>query len=477
MSRRLALTQVVPESMIHIIEPVATQSVKYIVKRLGIYDMMKDRISVVSDFKEQSKSVDENGNPILLDNRVMAKLTPSVNPKNNKWEGMKTAIDLGNGNTLLRSSDVKSVKRPWSGRDVAGSYYSVFHDDDLFIDLTEWNVGASLALEVRLIFQNLSDAQQTLSTLFSEFTNGDMIGYIPIQYDYPIPKNIQNVLKYFYKISDHTQTTEAFTEWIKDKSKGTLSINTNRNDLRNQEMVGLKNNVNALYLIECGQDAPEVVQPSCYQVAFTLTVQYSRCNQMVLDYPIIANNTLVDPAYVPMNQKLRTEGMGPVMWQNRAVDEYWHQQYGKDMLRPIMYPWWDRWILPDDSIIARKGFRAIMSVALTLDNPEDPNATTVIDLQEDLPGYKLHPVILEELQKMKSKALGYNDTYVNVSVFAHDFQVDRSLLEFDGRYLTLKSRRKIPIYRLVISLCKKPINKPEINWVWISTIIVKQEGK
>lgn len=476
MSRRLALQQVVDESMIHIIEPVATQAVRYIVNRLGIYDMMQNNIHIVSDFKETSRTVDENNNPILLDNRVMAKLTPSVNPKNNKWEGMKTAIDLGNGNTLLRTQDVKAVKRPWSGRDITGVNYSVLHDNDLFMDLTECNVGASLALEVRLIFQNLSDAQRTLSTLFAAFTNGEMIGYIPIQYDYPIPKAIQNVMKYFYSISDHEQTTEKFIEWIKDKSKDCLGANTNRNDLRNLEMVGKKNNVNALFLIECGQDAPEPVQPSCYQISFTLTVQYSRCNQMVLDYPIIANNTLVDVNYVPMPAGTRKMTAGPIMWQNRAVDEYWHQQYGATMAHPIVYPWWDRWIVPNDSIIMMKGFRPIMSVALTLDDLENPEGVTEIDIQDDLPGYSLRQDILDEFMKSKSKALQPYGK-VNISVFAHDFQVDTDLLEFDGRKLTIKSRRKEPIYRMVISLNEKPVNQPQINWVWLTTIIVKREGK
>ena len=134
MSRRLALSQVVGESMIHIVEPVATQAVKFILARLGLTEMMKDEIYVVSDFKESSKSVDKDGNPKLITYRTTAKITPSVNPTNNKWEGMKTAIDLGNGNTIIRSSDAKSVKRPWSGHDVTDSNYSLFHDDDLVGD-------------------------------------------------------------------------------------------------------------------------------------------------------------------------------------------------------------------------------------------------------------------------------------------------------------------------------------------------------
>ena len=474
MSRRLALQQVVSESMIHIIEPVADQSVRFLVRKLGLEEIMKENIYVVSDFKESSKTNTEDHNAKLIENRVVAKLTPNVNPVNNKWEGIKTTIDLGNGNSIVRTSDAKNMKRPWSGRDLTDTNFSIFHDPDLFIDLTEWNVASTLALEIKLDFYYVTNAQETLSKIFATFMNGDMMGYIPLQYDYPIPKAQQNVIKYLYKISDHPDTEEAFTNWLKEYSKGCISYNTNRNNINIKEMVGLRNNAQAFYLIECTQDAPEVGS-NRYTVNLNMTVQYSRTNRLILDYPIIANNKLVDFRYVPMRPEVRSINRGPYQWQNRAVDQYWKDQYFKNQrFSPVKYPWWDPWFTPEESYVRQSRFAPIFTAAITLDDVDNPEGTTVLDLEEGLPGYKLSDRIIEMLRTGKRKVLGTHGTYVNVSVFSHDYQVDTSMLDFDGRYLTIKSRRKSPTYRLVISLTDKPDNMPQINWVWITTIIVKK---
>lgn len=474
MSQRLSLSRVVSESMIHIIEPIADQSLRFVIGRLGLSGLMEE-IQIVSDFRDVSKATDDNKNAKLIDYRVRAKLNPSVNPTNNKWDGYKTAIDLGNGNAIVRQEDVTRKKRPWTGNDFTGRDYSIFHDENLFVDITEWNVGSTLSMEVKMDFHDLTPAQDALSAIFATFTNGDMVGYVPIQYDYPIPEDIQLVLKKIYWMSDMEKSNEAYADWLNKKSIGFLSWNTNRNNINVSELVGLKNNTQALFLIECSQDQPEVGN-NRFTVNFNLTVQYSRTNRLIMDYPIIVNNKLLPFDYVPCTKEERQMNRGPFMWQNSAVNLYWHQQYKNDNPIPAMYPWWDKWELPYHSIIAKKGFRPIFIAAITLDDVDDPEGSTILDLKEGLPGYTLRDDLIQMLAKSKERALHFAGTYINVAVFAHDYQVNPNLVKFDGRYLKLLSRQKGSIYRLVISIDPYPDNlKGMPEFVWDDSIL-KQKG-
>lgn len=477
MSQRLSLPSTVSESMIHIIEPVADQAVRYVLERLGI-DRLMHEVHVISDFRDTSKTLDDDFNPKLIDYRCVARLTPSVNPHNNKWEGMKTAIDLGNGNVIMRQDQVNQRKRPWTGKDITSRMFSTFHDDLVFTDMSLWNVGSTMTMEVKLDFHDLTPAQTTLSNVFNIFTDGDMIGYVPIQYDYPIPAVHQKVLKHIYSLSPYEQTEAAFEKWLKDKSAGQISWNVNRNDTKTREMVGLFNNVNALFLIECTQDAPEVGN-NRFTVNLTLTVQYSRVNRLILDYPIVVNNNFLGFEWVPVSSKIRDAYSGPYQWQNAAVTAYWDRLYPRPATTSIgRVPWWDNWEVPSDAITRQCGYRPIYVAALTLDDADNPDGVTTIDVVDGLPGYRLRDDLIADLRKHKEEATGvFSDNYVNLSVFAHDYPVDYKLLEFDGTRLTIKSRQKSSIYRLVISVNPNPPNATPMdrNLVWITTIIPKQE--
>lgn len=473
MSQRLTLAHIVGESMIHIIEPVADQALRFVVGKLGLSGLMEE-IQIVSDFKEVSKATDKSHNAKLIDYRVRARLAPNVNPSNNKWEGTKTIADLGNGNAIVRQDVAGRKKSPWSGHDITSRDISIFHNEDLFLDMTEWNVGSTLTMEVKLDFRDLTPAQECLSAIFATFTNGEMIGYVPVQYDYPIPKPIAYVLRQIYMRTNNTQSHEAYDQWLKDNSAGCLSWNVNRNNIHVRELVGLKNNAQAMYLIECQQDAPEVGS-NRFTVNFNLTVQYSRTNRIIFDYPILVNNQLLPFELVPCGKTVRTANHGPFQWQNEAVTKLWNSMYDYHDPAPAKYPWWDPWNVPETAIIKKTGFHPIYTAALELDDLTNKEGVTRLNIVDDLPGYKLRDDIVSMLKEGKNLCLGHNFTYVNVSVFAHDYPVDRELLDFDGTYLTIKSRRPEPNYRLVISVNPTPRTlKPQINWVWITTIIPKK---
>ena len=466
MSFRLCLTHSVQEQHVHIVEPVAKQVLQFIIQKLGYLEFFRENgsIDMVSDFSGTSKAVDKNGNPEIHHNRVRAKLNWNLNPQTVKWQGNGTTIDLGNGNHLVTNSPV-AHKLAFSPNTYSEGNAAVMSDVQAFTDLYEYSVGSTLSMEVQMDFKDDSYAFECLTRMFQCFQNGEMIGYVDVQYDYPIPNLLQCVYKH---VSDLMGYDDYAYEMIRH-SGGNIDIVQNRNNPDQRELVVKKNHFQAIYQIECSQEAPTPGDPDGATLNFTVTVQFARANRLMMKWPIIVNNKFVDFNYVPVDPKLRASSgrmPSPVMWRNDAVTKLWASTY-PNRLNPVHYPWWDDWDLPTTSVQHMRGFTPIVIVAFCLDDAENPDGETVIDLVHGLPGIKLNDDIAAEILNSKGRELLYPNRYVNVAVFADDVQVGtpdqiedniKPVIEIDHGKLILRARRKYTQYRLVISINPKPVN-------------------
>lgn len=456
---RLALFYSVPEVDIHIIQPIAAQLLTKIIYELGYKDVMKNNVHLLSDSRMTSKHIDENNNPNLVIDRVIARLTPNLNPSNNKWEGYKTQIDLGNGNTLITGNrpGANAVKKPWDPSNI-NAIFPVFHDADSCTDLTEWVTGTSFSMEVSMEFTESNLANEALSRLYQTYNNGEMINATDLVYDYPIPAAIVNTLYYISTLLHIDKSN--FLAWLREQSKDAISLLMNRERRDDTEFIIQKNQKDAIFQIECSQETPTMGDNSAI-FQFTVHCQFARVNQLILEYPVSINNQMVSFNFVPMNEEKRTANTGACQWQNKAVNEYWkllNQQ--THIVQPIHFPWWDDWLLPRDARIYKRNFRPVFVGVITLDNIDDPDAVTTINLETDIPGYSFIDEFITELKSLKEKALDvYNG--INVSVFADDVQVDNSLLTLtDGVTLTIANKLPYRVYRVVVCTCQQPVQKP-----------------
>lgn len=478
MAAGLLLNAVVPEALDHIIEPVASQVLKYVIDQLGKTETFGDRVELWSDFRNTSKTLDQNGNPLLRPNRVRARLSPNVNPASLKWEGQHTGQVLGNASAQAANpSGVTAAQRqPWINGAFGKRHFQVFDDNEFAISLEEYVIGSAMSMQVEMELDSITEATDILSRLYQFFTNGQMMGYVDVQYDYPLPNEIQAVLGHLYSLRGPQKedgSDDTCWKWLQKYSKNAISLLINRNKPINSEVVVNKNQFQAWMEIECSQEYPEPLDPDGAKITFTINIQYARVNMLMLDYPPVVNNKYVKIEYVPMPTTYRQASSSPIIWQNPAVSEYWKSLVrDKGEWEPVHYPWWDNWFMPSDSNIAKKGFKPIYTCAITLDNPENPEGETVIDLIDGLPGVTLCDAIVEELAAGKNQCLGVLRD-VNVAVFSDDYQVeyrrigrwvtdpdgskhyeDRDALISlaDGRHLVIKNRRTVPVYRLVISI-------------------------
>ena len=215
----LKLITNVREQQNHIYEACAQQLLGLIIKKLG-RDHTFVNVDMQSDTRATSKSVDDDSNAKINRDRCIATLTPSYNMSQNKWEGNGTTIDLGNGNTLITGGHQTKTKKPWLDW-TKDTVYPVFSNADVRTLLEEHVVAANFTMEVQMIFTSNTTATETLSRLFQTFTNGEMVQYFDLVYDYPVPVQILNtlyvisqkpgsedMLESYYKLTAETEVPE-----------------------------------------------------------------------------------------------------------------------------------------------------------------------------------------------------------------------------------------------------------------------------
>lgn len=504
MANRLMISSTVNESLIHVHYPVAYQVVRCIVDRMGYHDEIKDNIDVKTDFHDWTKTTDHNSAAAIRGgSRVRVKLNPNVNPSTVKWEGSGTQRDLTNGNTLIQNQNGSAAasRFPWKhGGHISNRMFSIFRDDEAAIDLSDRMVGTSMSMEVSMEFDDEFEANECLSRVFQCFTNGDMINYVDLMYDVPIPQQFQNLLMYLYNLKCTTPDNpngnkdengnfkvQEWYEWLRKYSNDTISILTNRNRFENKELVINKNHFQALYQIDCSQETPHTIDPTGGAITFNVAVQFARSNLVVLEYPIIINNNFIDPAAVPLERKIREAGPETkIMWQNPAYTRLWHETYTRPWPpKPVVFPYYDPWVMPTDCRAWMYNYRPVLIAAFTIDNPEDPNGDTRFDFDTDPETAlesKIDPEILKCIKEKKEKVFGV-DEFVNITVFSDDIAIrpdgEEKLLDLsDGHTLIIKNRRTQPIYRMVISI-KPPEPKHAYHWnrVWICSIFTHTPTK
>lgn len=503
MGNRLMLTHSIGESLLHIHLPVAQQAVKHVIDRLGYHDVFQDNIDISTDFFDWSKTKDKEGRAAIRDDRVRVKLNPNVNPSTNKWEGSGTTTALANGNLVDRNGAAVEQRLPWAhGSLLPNRKFSVFRDNYIDVDMHDITVGCSMTMEITLEFHDEFRANEALSRIFQCFTHGDMTNYIDIMYDFPVPSQLQSVLRYLYHLKMQSKDNpngafdvdehnhkhfkhEEWYEWLKKYSNDAITTLSNRNKfgnlkLEHRELVVNKNHFQALYQIDCSQETPSKMDPRGASITFNLVIQFARSNILALEYPIVVNNQYIDTKFVPLERVIRAAGPETaIMWQNPAVTKLWQDTYTQFWPpKPFVYPFYDPWMTPRDDRASLWGYKPVIICTFTLDNVDDPEGVTTFDFDTDpqkvFESY-IDEQILNCIHEKKNAVFGVSE-FVNITVFADDVAVDPKYLDIsDGHTLTVKCKNTQRVYRMVVGL-HPPVKNRIMEWnkVWIVCIHTKK---
>jgi hypothetical protein len=448
----LTLINTVPEVNEHIILPVARQVLNKIVDEIGMRSHINDRVFVMTDGMVPGGVLDKNNNPAIPEDRVEARLIPNIHPINNKWEA-GTAITQIDNFIITKSNQRPYDRMPFDPK-ANTPKVPILWDKDVCTALVEDTLPCSVTLDTTWRFTEITAGHEAMQRILSVYTNGEMICDIDLVYDYPISSPILQVLLGIARLKGLKD--KEFIPWLKEKSKGLISLSVYR-DLSQQsrELVINKNHFRTIFQIEMSQEAPQAADQ---YVEFTsqITVQFARANQLILQYPICIQNQPVPRAMVPLDEEERYKQDLKEFWRDRDTNNYYKKLYPDGpRFKPFQYPWWDNWKLPGSSKVASMGHIMWLSCLFTIDNPEDPEAVTKINLKTDLPHCTINPVVLKKLKRLKGMALDFYYEY-GVYVFVDDVQVNSNLLSFDGETLTIRCKRIDRVYRLVLTKRRAP---------------------
>lgn len=442
----LLLSAPVSESSVHMFEPIAKQALHKLIKRLGCAPLFQNRIYITSDTLGTSKSFSRRHNPILRENRVDCNIRPTISPYDTKVDMAIPKNFIGMG----MSNYERNSRMP------------IFYDKEAHTKMIEHEIPAGIIMEVTFTFVSSPNAFDILSRLPHLYTTGDRHSVDNVVYDYPVPAVAVNLLYNIFKLKGGKDPD--FVPYLQHYSDQQITLNVNRlaSGRHNREVVINRTIVGLLGQIDISSpDKAEANKNSqqgvTYSFNFTYNLQFNRPSNVYVEYPIAVNNQLVPEKALFLDPD---RGHGPLVEQLHPFFAFEGYRTDKstgveNVRRPSIkcarLPWYDNWVLPPTSPLPKKVYRPFLIAHFTLDNLDQENGYTEIDLGEDLGGYKLSEPIIN-LIKVRGARLFELEQPMNISVYADDVMLDPVNFELVG-YTKLRVRNSDPkrLYRLVLS--------------------------
>lgn len=450
----------------HVIVPISKQLVFRLIREMNYDQIFQDRIYFQGDFMTDSDHGTDKGVAYITDNRVTCEITPVLNPTAVKWSPHQANYRMGAG-----FSPYDFNTNP------------VFICKDINTAVREALIPCTLQLGITFSLLSRANGYDLLNRLYSKYAPGEMIVVSDIMFDYKVPDDIMSLLFYLYKVSkpadvDTTTYLNGFMDWVRKYSANKMGLVYNRQNQKRKEIVIKKNGFQMIGQLDLTSDAPESVKSGqstiLYNIHATYTFQFNRPTALLADFPVVCKNKLVDGIFLSMD-KIDTEQKYPM-----PINEI-EKQY-RDSLKPIedaykfiiKVPWYDDWDVPYSEGMYALGFRPFLTQVFTLDNTEDPEGVTTIDIANGFDVYSLTDKVKADILELGSDVLIPYGNYM-LQVFANEDLVDVSLLELNGSVLTIKNRDTSKQYHLVITKREGENGVNNTKRVWIADLIVKHE--
>lgn len=450
----------------HVIVPITKQIVHRLISEMGYQKIFKDRLYFQNEFMTDSIHGTDEGNPYLTDNHVQIQINPVMNPTAVKWAPHQSNYRMGAG---------------YAPYDFSTN--PLFVCNDINTTIKEALIPCTIQLDMKFIMMSRANAYDLLNRLYSRYAPGEMITTNDFLFEYKVPDDVVSLLYYLYKLSmpDDANAEEYlknFMAWLKHYSCNKFMLVHNRHIQERKEVAVRKNAFKTIGQIDLSVDKPESNKTNqstlTYEVALQYTIQFNRPAAMLVDFPVVCNNQLVDGIYLSLGNKEAKNRIAVNI--NNTLERY--NQTVK--VRPdaykdtVMIPWYDDWQVPDRSGMYAFGYYPFLSQVFTLDDTDNPNGVTVIDLKDGFDEYTLKPKVLEAIEQQDTDSLLPWGEYM-VQVFANKDLVDPSMLEFEGTKLTIKNRDKTKLYHLVLSKREGEYGINKTKRVWIADIIARRE--
>lgn len=316
---------------------------------------------------------------------------------------------------------------------LAGNKRTVFHDDESDVYMVPVRTDATMTLELTYAAATEAEARSWLNRMQQALERRLEITSHSVPYSYPIPYEYVAAISAIHSLRE--SGPEPYGETLKDYLHRCFS---------SKVAVRAKlNGQSKQFVIEETQhdilgtlDFDELPKPSkagnIFTVSFTYTVRYQRPFAMVLDYPLLVNNQLVDNELLPRvnrNELLPMDSTVISNWFDGVINVTKPTQ---QRIGGFSIPEFDDWKVPHPPSGTGSIFRIMIAV--------DPLDTTLIVDLNELGEYKLNEDVVRLMQYSGHLLFEYAHAPILVTLYENNTPIDPAHMELDGTVFRVTGR-------------------------------------
>lgn len=447
----------------HFADRIFEQLIRYVLYSIDMQHIFGDTISLLTDYRAPSTTVDKDGNALLSTKdelRCMARI--NYNSASVPWE-MPFSSAAGGIMPHQRS----------------GMLWPIFYDPLLRTNLTMHGELVGLTVELTFKSNRAAVILDVQSRIKQKFTFGEMFIAPDLSFNYAIPPSLLGILLGLIRIQGLKDSD--FLPYLKTHSDRGLELNINRNVNTLREVVATHSLVNLNCKLEVGGDAPEVnklnQQIESVTQTYTLTTQFCKPAIVTIEYPPVINNTMVPYELVFASAQGYSKALNRVSPFLKLGNHPITEGYVNTREPIVHFPWYDDWYPKQTSITTVCGYAPIISQIFTLDDIDNPDGVTEIDLTQIADGTVLDTVL--ESLFLNPAEMFYHTQNLCVTVYQDEIAVEPASLGLSGTTITVPCRDIRRVYRLVVSIKKELISNGIINAIRVleTTIVAAKRNR
>lgn len=429
----------VPEITKQAIEPISEQIARRLLYTLGVANLFKDSLFLITDDLQSSNFEDPEHKKRTQGNRCDVTIVPGYNPLN-------TAFDAVEAKNL----DVSATSNWWTFTD-----FPVFQDPRAGIELYEIVVPCSVELQFAIRLKSIELADTLNMMLFSRYlVGGSIYDYNEAQFSYGVPDKFILLMHRMYAMQDDIKEAMTFQEYLTIGSNSAISVLANRNRLINgsQELVINRTNTKLLGKLEYDGEKHGTEdynkKTNRYLIEFKYIYQFSKPALLRMSHPIMVYNKQIEGQYIGKKLDMtygQPEQVYPIEEMNNSLLNRRNTKINLDISYPeVRYPYYDDWIRTNRmSTTINNQYQPLFTGLLSLDkDPTTQALSLTIDIKNEI-FQLLSPEATAEIEKVvvefsladDSYELK-NDVFRRLGIFDIAIYCDDAMIPFDQFELT-----------------------------------------
>ena len=435
--------------------PSTQQIFNYLMTELGYQDRFKGRVSYEAYGVTKATASDEHNNPTLAEDSANIKISYSLQDNSLQWSAIGSGTEY---QRLINTTGMHTDKK------------ALFVDKVNKILLHHYEHPLAVAMECELEFMDIVSATECMQRLKS-YTSANLFEY-NLDYSYFLPIKIYGVIYTLFKQAGNAP--ESFFTYLAEHSNGAICRMSNRHDNADKGIVARCLKSRLVASLELNQDIPEPIgdtkSPIGFRVTVTINTQFSVPHLLALTYPLIVNNQQIPRELIPVKVRKVDETLD-ANYPYHSIDAFKDAVFKRTKSPVVRTPWYDNWI----PLNLRKGYNPVLIGVVTLDDTDNPEGVTVVNLPEAYGEY-ISNDIFNLYRRCGNTALGFYNL-LSVTVYQDDILIDPATLTLDDNLnLTIPNRDVTKSYRVVLSYNPVDYSKNDVLRI-INTDIIARRNK